>query len=483
MADDDLTQYLKDYYGLGTPNYFSQTDTEARYPLKTPFPGDKSLYQGEIRNLPDRPSDPIEAPVAQSLSPTMGAYGMGQLAGDTITKASDPLGPNYGGIATNLPMLLSIFAGPGARAADLAALAKAHEMSGKALNRGDIWNETGWFQGPDDKWRFEIPDNEAYYAAKGYQGGINGDKILPDVLGHDALYRAYPDMKGIAAAWKTGPQATEEIASGHPKAGYGEHPDLGELIGGLGHNKEDLVSSFLHEAQHAIQTRESFAPGGNGEMFTPEQIEAARNRMSSDPFSGESDLTGLTDRQLAFEMYQRLAGEVEARNTQKRQDFTPNMRRNIPPWETQDYPNDSQIIAEYTGKQLSKEYPNDLPPALAEDTTAGPERRYPGDPSLEVSGEDKPEEPHKMTPEQFGDYLAAKYGADVNLAPQRDDIKLQHIAVPAERRGQGTGSAIMQELNDYADANGKRVILSPAQKDDGFGTTSRGRLVSVFTSN
>ena len=38
----------------------------------------------------------------------------------------------------------------------------------------------------------------------------------------------------------------------------------------------------------------------------------------------------------------------------------------------------------------------------------------------------------------------------------------------------------MKDLCDYADANNKRILLSPGYKDDHHGTTSHGRLVSVY---
>lgn len=91
--------------------------------------------------------------------------------------------------------------------------------------------------------------------------------------------------------------------------------------------------------------------------------------------------------------------------------------------------------------------------------------------------------PLKLSPEDFATYLEKKYGADVNLAPSRDDLHLQHIAVPKANRSQGIGTRIMEEIAAYADAHGKRVTLSPAQKDDGFGTTSRSRLVDFYKRN
>ena len=48
-----------------------------------------------------------------------------------------------------IPTFAGIFAGKGAKTADLAKLAKAEEMTATGLPREQIWNETGWFQGPD----------------------------------------------------------------------------------------------------------------------------------------------------------------------------------------------------------------------------------------------------------------------------------------------------------------------------------------------
>ncbi len=59
-------------------------------------------------------------------------------------------------------------------------------------------------------------------------------------------------------------------------------------------------------------------------------------------------------------------------------------------------------------------------------------------------------------------------------------IKLDSIRVSKEGRKEGVGTAVMQEITDYADRNGLRVVLTPGQKDDGHGTTSRGRLVRFY---
>ena len=45
-----------------------------------------------------------------------------------------------------------------------------------------------------------------------------------------------------------------------------------------------------------------------------------------------------------FELYQKLAGEAEARNVEARLDFTPEQRRATPPWQTLDVPEDELIV-------------------------------------------------------------------------------------------------------------------------------------------
>ncbi len=74
-----------------------------------------------------------------------------------------------------------------------------------------------------------------------------------------------------------------------------------------------------------------------------------------------------------------------------------------------------------------------------------------------------------------------KYGIDLRMNISGDDaVKLDHIAVPRELRKRGIGSAAMEDINEFADRRGRRVLLNVAQRDDRFGTTSRGRLVKFY---
>lgn len=61
-----------------------------------------------------------------------------------------------------------------------------------------------------------------------------------------------------------------------------------------------------------------------------------------------------------------------------------------------------------------------------------------------------------------------------------DSIKLDMLEVPKTERKEGIGTAVMNELIQYADFNHKRIILTPGLRDDRHGTTSRTRLIKFY---
>ena len=79
----------------------------------------------------------------------------------------------------------------------------------------------------------------------------------------------------------------------------------------------------------------------------------------------------------------------------------------------------------------------------------------------------------EQTLAEFTDEMEKKYpGIRLDMAERRNgDIHLSRIVVPAGERERGTGTAFMNDLTEYADATGKRIILSPS--NDFGGTKSR----------
>ena len=71
-------------------------------------------------------------------------------------------------------------------------------------------------------------------------------------------------------------------------------------------------------------------------------------------------------------------------------------------------------------------------------------------------------------------------GVDVSLYESDDKIYLQNIIFPKDARKQGVGTAVMEDLVNYADQVGKRIELTVGLKDKYHGTTSRGRLVKFY---
>ena len=262
----------------------------------------------------------------------------------------------YGGNAMNpaaaLPKnAVGMLAGRMAKTADHAALARAEDLAAQGAPREQIWNETGWFQGPDQKWRFEVDDSRAFVKGAGAKnaqqvsdqfGGTVGSALF-----HPDLHAAYPHFSDVAFTGKEG------------RGGYYQRSPLyGDEIGiGNDYRGSQTGNVLLHEVQHGVQYHEGFANGANSGDFTYQNSPLFTERRS---YESPADT------------YKRVAGEVEARNVQKRADMTAEERRATPPWLTQDVPDADQIvrILSDTGK-----------PSLMESALAGaeaPQRMYHG---------------------------------------------------------------------------------------------------------
>lgn len=297
------------------------------------------------------------APTAARIAPPAARQ-----AGRFADSAIDPL---YQAMPSNA---VGMFGGRLAKTADTAALAKAEDMAAKGMPREQIWNGTGWFQGKDGKWRFEIDDSGAAPAVPTRQwierrngvpmapslGGAYSSAMAPgaskplklqSLLNHGEMKSAYPDIMT---------EPTSLLREGSPSRGmYGQSMVDGSVRNEFAFNEalppRDFKSVALHEGQHAIQDREAFARGGNLNGFTPNQISAERARiMQADNGDGWTSINtaagDMSDTEVARRLYNRLAGEVEARTVQQRMDMTPDQRRARAPWLDYDVPESDQIV-------------------------------------------------------------------------------------------------------------------------------------------
>lgn len=120
-------------------------------------------------------------------------------------------------------------------------------------NSESVRQDTGWYKGPDGKWRYYIPDNELN-ADKLVSPNFNGGK-LGDIIVHDKLFEAYPPLKNLDIRF-------DDL----PKRKRGKYlSDSNEIVlsNALRNDVEELKDTLVHEIQHAIQEIEGFAPGGN----------------------------------------------------------------------------------------------------------------------------------------------------------------------------------------------------------------------------
>tara|TARA_R100001594_G_scaffold144186_2_gene192981 strand:+ start:2282 stop:3862 length:1581 start_codon:yes stop_codon:yes gene_type:complete len=82
------------------------------------------------------------------------------------------------------------------------------------------------------------------------------------------------------------------------------------------------------------------------DKFDRPQIQQIRKAEEAINSSQQSINRPLTTEE-KYEIYRRLAGEAEARNVQTRMDFSPQQRKETPPWKTLDVPEDELIYTKY----------------------------------------------------------------------------------------------------------------------------------------
>ena len=317
---------------------------------------------------PDTYATPSAAltPNNQGKVPTANPLAMGAAAdiGNTLNYAI-PFGGPLKAAPAAAAGLKAIFAGVAAKTADRVALAQAQRMAASGADRAAIWDATGWFQGADDKWLFEISDNTSTISPKIANRLNKNIPMMTDAsrtLEHPELYQAYPALKKMTMYTELSPE----------RYGVFMNPEVNgrrwsPLVQAKGPTVDDVRNVALHEMQHPVQEAEGLAPGGNAEshmLYSAPEVapylnmrkvfESAYKAESAKPNpdaarlqriqSELNDLNPLIEKAAGLAGYKRLAGEVQARNVHARMNMTPQERRATPPWLTQDVPTEQQII-------------------------------------------------------------------------------------------------------------------------------------------
>lgn len=180
--------------------------------------------------------------------------------------------------------------GQRAAVANLDDLKRAREMHSRDVDEQEIWRETGWLLGRDNKWRFEIPDDlDKIDFAPLFQDEYHIAK-LKDIYDNPQLYKAYPALatRTVQLTNKLDDNTRGMLEVVKYPSGMVHVSEI-KLNQKLVESTPDKIKETLvHEVQHAIQEYENFARGGNIEN------------------SG------------GFNNYYRLGGEQEARETSER---------------------------------------------------------------------------------------------------------------------------------------------------------------------
>lgn len=358
---DDQTAMLPETYAnpiataaVKTPEYMmggiaKLIDTASQ----TPY----GLRREDVTDIPGS-AQPVDPLASQSLDTTANLAGLGM------------------GFAE--PGAAGIFGGRLAKTADLDALARAEKMAAEGTAPNAIHAATGWFQGADSQWKFEIPDEASKWSvdprslqAPSFLGAPRlGDAVpMGSAFDHPELYAAYPQLANtnlevfgrrgaVKGSYQTGGADGSPTVTLQPTS-----PDA-------------MRSTNLHELQHGVQDIEGFATGGNTYGLKPntpawdiyqERLAAMKTPLDRETYSKVAGFDGpVSDKDYNAYLkivrrgvpgadraaqeyavqsaYQRMAGEVEARNVQARADFTPDQRAAQPPLSTQQFPNDMQFV-------------------------------------------------------------------------------------------------------------------------------------------
>ena len=199
-----------------------------------------------------------------------------------------------------------------AKLKDSEVRAEAERMEAAGSTPEEIWAELGVARTLDGKdWRYEIDDsgmesdtkwgllrnpdarryNELFEKAylhdaatgedlkelrildKNLKGVRKSPLYLDEIVKHDRLFEAYPELRDVKVRFETN--------TGNKEGSY--HPKTNEFVlrAGLKLESEKLKGTLIHEIQHAIQEQEGFAGGANPQYWD-EMMQGGYSRRKND---------------------------------------------------------------------------------------------------------------------------------------------------------------------------------------------------------
>ena len=293
------------------------------------------------------------------------------------------------------------YGGVNANTADQKTLARAQELQMQGEDDERVRKETGWHTGMEGKLRFEIDDSKMKYHRGGdaafsrnhpdyaeYQKLVDkmltgsaeawkpedqgrlqeldktwgreygrlservdrGSATLEDVIDHEELFQAYPQLRNVRVEFKELPGNTQ---------GYFSPSENKIALDSKLRSAPE--ATIIHEIQHAIQKAEGFASGASPEYWQQHRDEAKEariadireeiarleeqlpwdlNRWTAEDDAIEAKIGELEDSIIdiqngvgmdSYDLYRNTAGEIEARDAASRRGLTPEQRRATPP--------------------------------------------------------------------------------------------------------------------------------------------------------
>jgi muramidase (phage lysozyme) len=237
-------------------------------------------------------------------------------------------------------------------------LAVAKEMEAAGKDAIAIRLATGWEKNTKtNKWQYEVQDDITVNSEVFNKVDKDGYYItkLSDLFNLPELFTTYPELKDIRVVIApTNKNPLIGMSVGTPTDGiktlfiYADNYLQRESGGSYKFTSDGALSKFtsdsLHELQHLAGNIEGFHRGGNfndarGEI--EKDIQRLRGTVQGQDLERryKEDAFGVE-----IEYYERIAGEVEARNVSKRMDYTPEQRRQTLLQETEDVDREDQII-------------------------------------------------------------------------------------------------------------------------------------------
>lgn len=467
----------------------------------------------------------------------------------------------------------------------------AEELEKQGKSAREIYNATGWERTSDKgKWKYGlIQSNLAKIKLNDFKGNVErsieksifkrGDEKLElsnvvriqgnleDIIeNYDEILTAYPQLRKLRLqlhfhpAFSVGPE--------------GYYASIGNIENNFIYmtaaSMEHMKNGILHEIQHAIQDIEGFAKGGNPEtafaisMFSKHDTLVNTNRRYADLWFGASNIintivaTDGKDKEASkrlrvvrdemfriinetygeitpedsFNLYSAIAGEIEARNAEKRSKLTLEQLKNEMLGDTEDVAEEAKIFIykkHLTSSEafFLKESPLVEPlmtkagelygfaaegkiyldPDLLNSNTLFHEFSHITDKQLEQAAASGDKQAETLINKrnsivdpivnEVKKYLSQIYGKNVtniSFEPQvnqvitdgnsklvysefSDSIGLDLIETPLEERGQGKAKSLLNKLKSKADTLLKPITLMVSPRD---GNTDFDKLVNLY---